>query len=160
VPAAKIRVLYSLYLDFSVFHPAPTAKEYDVAFVGRLAPNKGLPLLLEALARLKRERGQVRAVIAGQGALRGALEHRAQALGLEDSIEWLGWMEAAEQVADLYRRARCLVCTSYSEGGPRVVAEALACGTPVLSTPVGMAAELVRAINRSGWLTAAEWPNA
>jgi glycosyltransferase involved in cell wall biosynthesis len=86
----------------------------------------------------------VRAAIVGQGALRGALEQRAKLLRLEDSVEWLDWMETAGQVADLYRRARCLVCASYSEGGPRVVAEALACGTPVVSTPVGMAAELVK----------------
>jgi glycosyltransferase involved in cell wall biosynthesis len=101
-------------------------------------------LSLDALSKVKQRRGQVRAAIAGQGPLRQALERQARALGLEDSIEWLGWVGTAEQVADLYRRSRCLVCASYSEGGPRVVAEALACGTPVISTSVGMAAELVR----------------
>jgi glycosyltransferase involved in cell wall biosynthesis len=144
VPPEKVRVLYSLYLDFALFQPAPSEKQYDVLFVGRLAPNKGLFLLLDALARVKRERGGLRAAIAGQGPLRGALEARARSVGLDGSVEWLGWLGSAESVAALYRRSRCLVCASYSEGGPRVVAEALACGTPVISTPVGMAGELVR----------------
>jgi glycosyltransferase involved in cell wall biosynthesis len=143
VPAAKVRVLYSLYLDFGVFRPAPAEKQYDAIFVGRLVSNKGLFLLLDALRLAKGRRGSLRAAIVGEGPLKRALQSRAHALGLAGSIDWLGWFAEPARLADLYRRARCLVCASYSEGGPRVVAEALACGTPVISTPVGMARELV-----------------
>ncbi|MBI3763492.1 MAG: glycosyltransferase [Chloroflexi bacterium] len=143
---AKIRVLHSLYLDFNVLRPAPTAapREYDALFAGRLAPNKGLFLFVGALAQVRRKRGSVRAAIVGDGPLKGALLRRIESFGLNDAIVWPGWQATPDDLAELYRRSRCLVCASYSEGGPRVVVEALACGTPVISTPVGMAREIVR----------------
>src|SRR5262245_48267137 len=49
IPEEKLEVLYSVYLDRAVFRPLPDVrKDYDVIFVGRLVPNKGLPLLIKA----------------------------------------------------------------------------------------------------------------
>ena len=144
VPAAKVRVLYSLYLDFELFYPGTAEKEYDALFVGRLAPNKGLFVILEALALARRHRPGLRVAILGEGRLKEQAQAKSRALGLADSIHLLDWLPDVKDVAGLYHRARCLICASYSEGGPRVVAEALACGTPVLTTPVGVAREIVR----------------
>jgi glycosyltransferase involved in cell wall biosynthesis len=145
VPSEKIVVLPSLYLDLAVFRPLPDApKEIDVLLVGRLVPSKGIPTLLEALARVRQTRPEVRASILGNGPLKAALERRIAELDLTENVELLAQLESADDVARLYNRARVLVCASTAEGGPRVTAEAMACGVPVISTPVGVMPDLVR----------------
>lgn len=144
VPESQLLVLHSLYLDFDVFHPQdpPGPKEYDAMFCGRLAPNKAPMLFLESAALARKRLGRVRALIVGRGPLGPALRERARQLELD--VEFCEWVETQPELAALYRRSRCLVCASYSEGGPRVVAEALACGVPVVASRVGLARELVR----------------
>ncbi len=144
VPAEQLFLLYSLYLDFDVFRPENTVIEYDAIFVGRLTPNKAPFLFLEGIAAAARKREGLRVLIIGAGPLGTRLRARAAGLGPAASVEFRDWVAAPRELADMYRRSRCLICTSFSEGGPRVVAEALACGVPVISTRVGLAGELVQ----------------
>jgi len=53
-------------------------------------------------------------------------------------------LESQADVARLYNQAGMLICASTVEGGPRVTVEAMACGTPVISTPVGIMPELLQ----------------
>ncbi|MDP6792694.1 MAG: glycosyltransferase family 4 protein [Anaerolineales bacterium] len=144
VPAEQLFLLYSLYLDFGVFRPEGTSIEYDAIFVGRLTANKAPSLFLDAIAAASRKRDGLRVLIIGAGPLKARLRTRAAGLGSATRVEFRDWVAAPGELADLYRRARCLICASFSEGGPRVVAEALACGVPVISTRVGLARELVQ----------------
>jgi glycosyltransferase involved in cell wall biosynthesis len=145
VPDEKIVVLPSLYLDHAVFRPLPDEpKEVDALLVGRLVPNKGIETLLDAVALVKRARPGVRARILGEGPLRASLERRIAELGLAGSVELAPRVGTAAEVARAYSRARVVVCASTAEGGPRVAVEAMACGVPVVSTPVGVMPDLVR----------------
>ncbi len=143
VPDHQLHLLYSLYLDFDVFKPASSQKNFDAIFVGRLTPNKSPILFISTLVAANYVLGRkTHALIVGKGSMASEVKRFARQLHLD--IEFIDWVESPDDLANLYRQAKCLICSSYSEGGPRVVAEALACGVPVITTRVGLAAELVR----------------
>jgi len=159
VPREQILVLPSLYIDLATFapHTPAPAPERDVIFAGRLVANKNVAALFDALALCARDGLALRATLVGRGPLRGALEAHAKQLGIAERIEWIDWVEGPENLAELYRRSRALVCASTCEGGPRVTVEAMACGTPVISTPVGIMGELL-AEGRGGVLCGFDGP--
>jgi glycosyltransferase involved in cell wall biosynthesis len=111
--------------------------------LGRLHPNKGFALLLEALAQTR----EARLTIAGDGPLRASLEQLAGSLGLADRVSFLGWRE---DVAQLLASADFLVCPSLHEPLGNVVIEAWSAGLPVVATasdgPVGLIEDEVSGI--------------
>lgn len=144
VPEEKIHVLPSLYIDFHVFRPmSDVGKLYDVLFVGRLVANKGIFTILDAVARLRDGGSAVRTCIVGEGPLRDRLDERIRETGLSGQVTIVDQVPTAADVAVLYNQARMLVCASTGEGGPRVTVEAMACGTPLITTPVGIMPELI-----------------
>lgn len=101
-----------------------------VVSVGRLVRKKDHATLLEAFARLRRER-PARLVVFGEGPMRSSLEARIAALGLGDAVSLPG--HTTNPFSHL-SRADLFVLSSISEGMPSALIEALACGTPVVST--------------------------
>ncbi len=98
--------------------------------VGRLSYEKGLDLLLEAVALL--DTLPVEVLVLGDGPMRTALEQQTQALHLTERVRFLGFVPNPYQYI---ARADALVLCSRFEAFPNVVLEALACGTPVIATP-------------------------
>lgn len=101
--------------------------------VKRLHPLADQATLLEAFARVRRRRGDCALLVAGSGEEESALKARAAALGLGDSVRFLGLVPNAE-VARLQAAADVFVLSSVLEATPTVALEALAAGTPVVST--------------------------
>ena len=81
-------------------------------------------------------------MIAGDGPERGELEAHAARLGVSDRVHFLGQVRH-DRLPDVYSAADALVLASSSEGWPNVLLESMACGTPVVSTDVGGASEMV-----------------
>jgi glycosyltransferase involved in cell wall biosynthesis len=114
-----------------------------VLFIGRLAPVKGIELLLDALAIVRRNHPQAALVIAGAGDefYVRSLRARAEALGIVDRILWTGFLDNAGKAAAL-ADADVFVAPSQSESFGLAAVEALAAGAPsVLSDGVGIADE-------------------
>jgi glycosyltransferase involved in cell wall biosynthesis len=104
-----------------------------VAILGRLATQKNHARFLAAAARTSERRPDVRFLIVGDGPLRAELTEQAHALGLDDRVTFAGMRHDVPAFA---ARADLVVLSSDWEGLPLVALEALAAGTPVLSTPV------------------------
>lgn len=145
VPREKILVLPSLYIDLAVFRPETPEPEIDqdLVFVGRMVENKGLDRIVDALARLASRGKRFTILFVGKGPMRDPTRERARRLGLEDAVRFVEWVESPEDLAAIYRRSRLVVCASTCEGGPRFTVEAMACGTPAVSTPVGVMNEML-----------------
>ena len=109
-------------------------------FVGRLTSRKGPDFVVHALAEAEDD---VCCVFAGDGPMRGEIEQLATSLGVRDRIAFLGRVDP-EDLAPLYANAELLVLPSVSEASPLVVAEAMACGTPVLATRIAGLPNLVQ----------------
>jgi glycosyltransferase involved in cell wall biosynthesis len=105
-----------------------------VLFSGRLERMKDPFLLLRAFARLNAPRTHL--LIAGDGSLHGAIVQALGDLGIAGKVTLFGAVPA-RRLAELYRASSVLVLTSAYEGLPLTALEALACGTPVVSTPAG-----------------------
>lgn len=121
-------------------------------FLSRIFPKKGLDLLLEGFAKAEAE--GVCLVIAGHDAgtgYRAQMEKRAEALGVANRVRFLGEVKGEEKFRVL-RGADAFALTSYSEGLPVAVVEAMACGLPVLITPACNIPEVARA--GAGWQVA------
>ena len=145
VPRQKILVLPSQYIDFDIFHcaggrPAP---ERDLVYAGRMVANKGVRQIIDAVAIAHRKGQALTATLIGRGPLLETLRERARSRGLVDAVEFIEWVDSPEELARLYRTSRLCVCASTCEGGPRFTVEAMACGTPVVSTPVGVMGDLL-----------------
>lgn len=108
---------------------------------GRLSREKGFDLLIEALALCANP--GMRLTILGEGPLRAELEKLAQARGLQGQVTFHGFQK---NPYPFIREADYFVLSSRYEGFPNVVLEALACGTPVLATPLGPAVEILSGI--------------
>ena len=130
--AEQIAVLHN-FVD-EIHPPVDPADGEYVAFAGRLSPEKDVATLLAAAERC----GNLPVRVAGDGPLLETL--RAQA---PDNVEFLGRV-APDEMADFYRRAKCLVLPSRAfEMCPLVITEAMSHGVPVVASAIGGIDELV-----------------
>jgi glycosyltransferase involved in cell wall biosynthesis len=107
-----------------------------VGIVARLDPMKDHPTFLRAAAQLAQSRNGVRFVCVGDGATEYAasLRRLATQLGLDDVLTWAG---ARSDMAAVYSALDVLCSSSYGEGFPNAIGEAMCCGVPCVATDVG-----------------------
>jgi len=115
--------------------------ERVVLSVGRLDSEKNPLLLAEVIARLHANDPRWQLVVAGDGPLRGALEERLRALGVDGATRLLGEVANGPQLWALYRTSTVFLHVSLTEGLPQVLFEAQAAGLPIVATAVGGVSE-------------------
>jgi len=117
------------------------ARRPTLVAIGRLSPEKGFRLLLEAFARAAAAGGaRMQLLIVGEGSERERLAQRIAELRLSDSVRLAGYVEGADR---LLGHAAGFVISSFSEGMPLVLLEAMQWRVPVLATAVGAIPELL-----------------
>jgi len=104
-----------------------------ILVMGRLEPQKGHHILLDAMPAVRRQFPNVRLVCAGEGALRGELEAQARSLGLDDMVRFIGYRS---DIRDWLALATFTVLPSYWEGLPIAPIESLAAQRTVVATAV------------------------
>lgn len=115
--------------------------------VRNLVPRMGLENLLDAMAASDTVRRLCLLVIGGEGPLRPMLDAGIRARGLEDAVRLVGFVPEAH-LAAYYQAADLVVMPSLQlEGFGLVTVEAMACGTPVLGTPVGAIPEILNQVD-------------
>jgi glycosyltransferase involved in cell wall biosynthesis len=144
LPARRIRVKPNFVADPGP-RSMPVSKSRTVLYVGRISPEKGVDILVEAWRRIA-AKTTLELVIIGDGASRAELERRAP-----PGIRFEGHLQAP-RVQERMRGARALVLPSiWYEGQPMVVLEALAAGLPVLASRTGGMPDLLAPVGRE-WL--------
>jgi glycosyltransferase involved in cell wall biosynthesis len=145
LPGDAIRVHHT-GIDLDRFRPADRARAKAalgidgplLVTVGHLSPRKGQDLALEAVARIP----GATLILAGGGPDRARLEAMAGSLGLSARVRFLG-VQPHDALPGLLAAADVMVLPTVSEGLANVWVEALACGTPVVTSDVGGAREAI-----------------
>jgi glycosyltransferase involved in cell wall biosynthesis len=107
---------------------------FTIGAIGRLSPEKGFDILLDAVKEVAETNPEVRLVIFGEGDERGALEAQIKRLGLEERVLMPGYVSSAGRFLPLFR---VFVLSSLTEGLPIVILEAMRAGVPIVATRVG-----------------------
>ncbi|MFQ6334976.1 glycosyltransferase family 4 protein [Methylophilus sp. 3sh_L] len=111
-------------------------------YVGRLAAEKGVPVLLKSLIDLKNEGYQFHLTLLGDGPERASLESEVDKHGLTEMV-FFGGFASQETVRETLLASDVFILPSFAEGVPVSLMEAMACGIPVIGTNVGGVTELI-----------------
>jgi len=142
VPLERITVL-PIRTEMNTFLSAERAEvsdEVTILAAGRLAPEKNLGMLIQAVSNLKKEFPMIRLRILGDGRERSRLEGLVRTYNVSSHVEILAWVQ---DISSEMGRASIYALTSNHEGYALVLVEAMACGLPIVTTDVGCAGEVL-----------------
>ena len=141
----KISIARRHFLDFDKFKMQKQLSERDnlVGYIGRLSEEKGILNFVEAIPKVLEVREDIGFLIGGDGQLRGKVEKYLDEENLIGEVKLPGWIPR-DELPKCLNELKLLVLPSYTEGLPNIMLEAMACGTPVLATPVGAIPDVIK----------------
>ena len=141
----KVRVGSSIFVDTNIFKftEEVNKRENLVGYIGRFSEEKGIINLIDAIPKILEENQTVKFLIIGDGPLFLKVKKRIEGMGFSDRLFLPGWVPY-EKIPDYLKEMKLLVLPSYIEGIPNIVLEAMACGTPILATPVGAIPDVIK----------------
>ena len=145
------------YIDTETFYPHVPYKEREevVGFIGRLDEEKNVRMLASVASNLPEN---VTFRFIGEGELRAEIERELASEIKSGAVEFTGWVDHDAVPAQLSELRLLVLPSEPTEGLPTVVLESMACGTPVLATPVSGVPDVVRD-KETGFLIASVDPN-
>jgi len=141
----KIAIAHEHFVDFTKFAIKKKVDERSnlVGYIGRLSEEKGILNLIEAVPFVFKGKADTCFIICGKGSLADRVQHLMKAEGVEAQVRLIGRV-AHEDVPQYLNELKMLVLPSFTEGLPNAILEAMACGTPVLATPVGAIPDIIK----------------
>ena len=140
----KSIIAHRHFLDFETFTVTTSLSDRPplIGYIGRLSEVKGVQHFVRALPAILSDRQDLRVLIGGDGQLKESIKASMQEEGIAASVDLLGWI-SHDDLPEYLNQLRLLVLPSYTEGLPNIMLEAMACGTPVLATPVGAVPDVI-----------------
>ena len=140
----KICIAHEHFLDFDKFKIKKKFGERDnlVGYIGRLSEEKGTLNFVKAIPEISKEKDDLEFLIGGDGQLCDKIKKHLDENNLNDKVNLAGWIPH-DKLPDYLNELKLVVLPSYTEGLPNLMLEAMACGTPVLSTPVGAIPDVI-----------------
>ena len=114
-----------------------------VGFIGRMAGEKGINNFVQAALLILKQRDDVEFLIGGEGPLFDEIKCELEKNKFSNRATLEGWIPH-DKIQDYLNELKLLVIPSYTEGLPNIMLEAMACGTPVLATPVGAIPDIIK----------------
>jgi glycosyltransferase involved in cell wall biosynthesis len=140
----KVLLHGARFVDTNIFTMKKhiSQREYIIGYISRLSRVKGVMNFIHAIPIVLAKRNDVKFIIKGDGPLLQEIkeELRQYSQHIISPIEWIPHQQVANYMNDM----KLFVLSSFSEMSPQVVQEAMACGTPVLATPVGDMPDLIK----------------
>jgi glycosyltransferase involved in cell wall biosynthesis len=121
----------------------PALPHRYLLYAGRVAKNKGLPLLLDAIARIPSTERLPLVIMGRDWGMRSELELRARRLGIENDLHWLGHIDEPGTYRAVFRGASAFTFASEWEAFGLVLLDAMAAGVPIIATAVGGVPEVL-----------------
>jgi glycosyltransferase involved in cell wall biosynthesis len=140
----KISIAHEHILDLDYFNLSKDlSKRNDlIGYIGRLSEEKGPINFIHAISEFPKD-GSIKFLIGGDGNLLDKITTYLNDNYLTANTELVGWIPHMDLPLYL-NNLKLLVIPSYSEGLPNIMLEAMACGTPVLATPVGAIPDIIK----------------
>ena len=134
----KIIVAHRHFVNFEQYRFKNDIEQRDnaVGYVGRLREEKGVINFVEAIPKIASTRNDVTFFIIGEGPLEGKIRNYLRKCDLDSKVTLTGRIQHNE-LPNYLACLKLLVLPSFNEGLPNIMLEAMACGTPVLITPIG-----------------------
>jgi glycosyltransferase involved in cell wall biosynthesis len=141
----KIYIAHEHFIDFDKFKIKKNLDEREnvVGYIGRLSEEKGVLNFIKAIPEIIEKENEIEFLVGGDGQLRDKIERYLEEKDLNDKVELKGWIPH-DELPNYLNELKLLVLPSYTEGLPNSMLEAMACGTPVLATPVGAIPDVIR----------------
>ena len=134
----KIHIAHEYFLDFDKFNIKKKFKDRKnlIGYTGRLSEEKGILNFIQAIPKIIKEKDNIEFLIIGDGKLKDKVEIYLDENNLNSIVKLLGWIKH-DDLPYYLNELKLLIIPSYTESGPIIALEAMACGTPILATRVG-----------------------
>lgn len=134
----KVSIAHEHSLDFSEFKLTKEFQKREnlIGYIGRFSEEKGIINFIRACSLVSEKNKEYKFLVGGSGHLENEIKKLIFQYNLTEEVNLVGWV-SHETLPIYLNNLKLIVLPSFSEGLPNIMLEAMACGTPVLVTPVG-----------------------